>query len=106
MDFLNIKKQILEISNRILLERISFEELSDYLFGLDIEDIDGELIRSYFIVYKNGIIEIWNNLILENKDVNLDLEPTVEMKILIEEVLEEVDFDKIFNSTLKAIKSR
>lgn len=103
---INIKKQVLNVSKDFLLEKISFEELKEYSKFIDIKDIDGELIRSYFIVYKNGILEVWNKLLLENNEENLKLEITTEIEILIEEALEEVDFDNIFSSTLEAIKCR
>lgn len=62
MNLLNIKEQILKLPGDFIKSFISKEELEDYTDGMASKDIDGELVRSYFIVYKDGINIIWNKL--------------------------------------------
>lgn len=104
MVLLNIRKQILTLQLDFIKEIVSKEELIDYTEDMLSKDIDGELIRSYFIVYKDGINIVWNKLVDIDEDYKNEEITDIE-RVEIEEALEKIDFDKLFFEEIEDIKN-
>lgn len=104
MNLLDIEKQILSLPENFIKNLVNKEELVEYTEGMASKDIDGELIRSYLIVYKDGIKVVWDKLSEIYKEYK-GVELTDIIKISIEEALEEVNFDELFLTEIHDIKN-
>jgi hypothetical protein len=104
MNLLYIKEQILNLPESFIRDLVSKDELVEYTEGMASKDIDGELVRSYLIVYKDGINIVWNKLRKIYEEYK-GAELTDIIKISIEEALEEVNFDKLFLTEIHDIKN-
>lgn len=100
----NIYLLIQELITDDIKNNINIDEMINYSKGLNKKDIDGELIRSYYITYKNGIKNIFA-IYINNKPNCNEMVLTDEIEVFFEEYLERMDFDRIFNETIQEIKN-
>lgn len=98
-------EHIINLPGDFIKGLLSIDELIDYTEGMLSKDIDGELIRSYLIVYKDGINEVWNELKKQYTEYQ-KVEITESIELTIEEALEQINFDELFFTEIHDIKNK
>lgn len=91
-----------ELINKNIKDNIDLSEIREYSKSLSNNDIDGELIRSYYITYKNGINKIFT-IYKENIPGYKNLVLTDKLEVQIEEFLECKNFDRLFEELIKKL---
>lgn len=102
-----IIENIKEISKRVVSIEDLKTELIDELMSVKASlDISGENIKCYFAINKNGTNVIWESIVSDHKDIFGSEKLPLYENVLeyIEEIIDEVDFNDLFEEELNQIR--